>query len=238
MVSNPFHWQQPGLVAMPETDGHGDTCGPIVLADYLHLLGKFDLTIQNIDNLRQELINLKLMDLPGETGEYLTQLRDAFIHYGVTPLKFVGFDLNLNTSAFHQDIINALTNKQLVVYETGAAYNLPDGQRGVNYHFVLLGGIDSNLGYLTCNGDTYTALNSKTPVSPVWYGIGSIIASKPVGYIILPAIPEPTPPPPPPPPAPAPVPAPPPAPVPVNATVDEIKKFLADLAAFIGGYKW
>lgn len=246
MVVDAFTWTQPGLMAMPETDGHGDTCGVIVIADYIHLLGKVNLTITDIDNMRSNLISWGLMDSQGEVGMTVSQVAAGFERYGVTPVKVVGYSSNLNFVQFHQDIINALTHKQLVVYETSHAYALPDGQQGVDYHFVLLGGIDSLRGYLTCNGDTYTALKSKTPVSPVWYGIGSLQASIPCGYIILPAIPEPAPPPPPQPPtpvvaAPQPPAAPPLTPevvqVEVQQVASELQKFISDLSAFLGGYK-
>lgn len=213
-LNQDFNWTQPGLVAMPETDGHGDTCGPIVIADYLHLLGRFDLTIPNIDNLRQQLINWGLMDSGKEVGMALSQIVSAFEnHFSIKPEKFVDYTDTLDFNQFHLDIINALTHKKLVIYETNQAFALPDGQRNVYRHFVLLGGIDSLKGYYTCNGDTYTALKSKTPVSPVWYGIGSIANSKPCGYIILPAIPVPAAPPAPPEPAVTPS-TPPPTPVP------------------------
>lgn len=253
-ASKIFNWVQPGLAAMPETDGHGDTCGPIVIADYLHLLGRFNLTIANIDSLRQDLITWGLMDVRNsngvEVGMTLSQIYAAFTdHFKIKPVKYVGFNENLNFNTFHQDIIHALTNKQLVVYETANAAALPDGQRRIKYHFVLLGGINSLKGYLTCNGDTYTALKSKVPVSPVWYGIGSIQASMPCGYMILPAIQEPAPPAATPA---APVVAAPPKPTePVSTTVESIPTpltaeqvleklhaFADDISSFLKEYKW
>lgn len=247
MATQVFNWTQPGLLAMPETDGHGDTCGPIVIADYLNLLGKFDLTISNIDKLRTSLISWGLMDGRNEVGMTLSQIYAAFTdHFNVKPEKFVGYTSNLNFTVFHQDIINALTHKKLVVYETSIASALPGNQSGVKYHFVLLGGINTLKGYWTCNGDSYVALASKTPVSPVWYGVGSIQASQPCGYIILPAIQEPAPSVASPAPVVAAAPESPttieiqsiPEQLTAEQVLEKVQKFTSDLKDFLEVYKW
>lgn len=185
-----IHWTQPGLVAKIENDGHGDTCGPIVIMDYLHLTHGMTLDNPTLDNMRQDLINWGLMDTPQYVGMTITSLAVALSHhYGVQPIKVVSYNPSLNFAEFRQDLINALTAHQLVIMETANAQALPDNQSGVQYHFVLFGGIDSSLGYYTCNGDTETGLRSgNQTTNPVWYGIGSLSASQPVGYIILPAV--------------------------------------------------
>lgn len=188
--ANPVHWTQPNLEAKVENDGHGDTCGPIVIMDYLALTGDIPLNNAALDNMRQNLINWGLMNTPNYSGMTISSIATAFTHhYGVNPIKVVDYNASLNFGQFRQDLINALLAHELVIMETANAQALPDNQPGVQFHFVLFGGLDSNLGYYTCNGDTETGLRSgNQTTNPVWYDAGSLQASQPVGYIILPAI--------------------------------------------------
>lgn len=204
---SPVHWTQPGLLAMSETDGHGDTCGPIAYLDYLHLLtpAQWPLNVTAIDTLRQFAIDDGNMNQPAwGRGMTITSMAAELEHrLHITPVKVVPYNAALDFAAFRADLIAALLKHQLVIMETSNAAALPDNQPGVQYHFVLMGGLDSNLGYYTCNGDTMTALaHPGAAVEPVWYGRDALAASKPCGYLILPALAPPAPPPPPPAPAP------------------------------------
>lgn len=182
------HWQQPGLVTIPEKDGHGDTCGPIVVLDYLHVSAGGATDMAAVDALRAEAIGAGLMNVSGEVGMTTNQVALLFERKGVAPLKNTGYQPNMDLSIFHADLINAMLNKQAVVIEVGAAHNLPNNQTGVDAHFILAWGIDSALGYFVANGDTYAALSTINPSSPVWYSIGQIEAAQPIGYIVLPAV--------------------------------------------------
>lgn len=184
------HWEQPGLQAKSETDGHGDTCGPIIIHDYMALKdpANWPLTNARLDTLRQDLINLGLMDVGPEAGMTISQIAAAFEHYGVKPVKVVTYNSALPFDQFHTDLISSLTNHQMVCYETTYALKLPNNQAGVDYHFVLLGGIDSLLGYWMANGDAYYALGNPGYVAPYWVGVQPIQASVPCGYIVLPTL--------------------------------------------------
>lgn len=184
------HWQQPGFKAKSETDGHGDTCGPIVIQDYMYLKDPANWQLSNVrlDALRSDLINAGLMNVKGEAGMTIGQIAGAFRRYGVTPLKVVTYNGSLDFQTFRQDLIAALTAHQLVVMETTYAYKLPNNQPNVNYHFVLFGGIDSVQGYWVANGDAEYALGVQGAVDPYWVGVQPIQACVPCGYIILPAL--------------------------------------------------
>lgn len=183
-----MHWTQPDAEAIPETDGHGDTCGIDALLGYLRLAKNMPGTQGQVDAMRADLIGLGLFD----HGMTMEQIKGAANHYGVQEVKFVDFNASLNSAAFRDDIIAALSVKQYVLYETANAQALPGNQQGVQYHFVGLWGIDSDLGYYALNGDLVSDFSPWTelPQTPVWYGIGALTASQPVGYIILPALPE------------------------------------------------
>lgn len=182
-------WQQPGLMAAAEIDGHGDSCGPIVMEDYLHILRGESLSVANTDAIRAQMIAAGLMNTPAYRGMTITSLAVGFeTYYNVKPVKVVAYNASLDLNTFHTDLVAAMEAQQLVIMETANASALPDAQPGVQYHFILIGGIDSTLGYWTCNGDTETALHSSGVTSPVWYTWSNLVSSQPVGYIILPKV--------------------------------------------------
>lgn len=182
-----MHWQQPNLLALSETDGHGDTCGLIVILDYVTQAIGLPLTILQLDTLRTKYLANGMF---GPNGMTMRQIKEVLNDMGIHEVKFVDYQANLNFGAFRQDMIDAISKGQAVIWETANAQALPDNQPGVQYHFILSWGIDSNLGYLSCNGDSETALHHGGVVEPVWYNIGAIQAARPVGYIILPEVKE------------------------------------------------
>jgi hypothetical protein len=180
-------WEQPGLMALSETDGHGDTCGEITILDDLALRfpGKYKLDIATLDVVRADCIQWK--DASG--GMTMYSIGQVFEqHYGVKPIKVVDWDANLNFQLFRHDLINALLLHQPVIMQTSQGHNLPNNQSGVLQHFIYIAGINTALGYLVCNGDTYAALAHGGAVKPSWVGVGFLQASVPDAYLILPAI--------------------------------------------------
>ena len=187
----PVSWVQQGLAAMSETDGHGDTCGPIVIADYIHVVQGLTLSVQEIDTLRSEYIAAGLMNTPQYTGMTATSISAALQKFhGVTPLKVVPWG-QATFDSFHSDLINALIAHQAVIQETTNASALPGNQGNVQNHFILHWGIQSDIGYYACNGDTTIALNQGGVVGPVWYNRGNLAAAGVGAYLILPGLPSP-----------------------------------------------
>ena len=212
------HWTQLGLAAINESGGHGDECGPICIADYIHLTQGFVLDENIVQTIRTQAIGAGLMNTPqyrGMTAQSLAETIKRF--YYVTPRKVVPWG-QVNIDELHTDLKSIATTHEAIIVETSNAAALPDNQPGVQYHFILVWGLDSHLGYLTCNGDTETALRAGPGaiVAPRWYSWGDILASQPGAYIILPAY------------TPKPPPAPPVAPAPAD-----VKGALADANAAI-----
>lgn len=206
----PVHWQQTNLHAIAETDGHGTTCGIDAALAYLTLHNpvRFPESLGEVDALYNDAHDAGLIDTPSVRGMTVDMLASALRRWGVTPVKVSSYNPNLDFQVFRHDLITALLAHQLVIMETSVGQALPDNQPGVFYHFVLIGGIDSTLGYWVANGDSETALRTNGVVPPTWMGVGALAASKPVGYVILPTLDKPAPPPPPAPPTPPPPPAP------------------------------
>ena len=185
-------WQQPGLLALAEDDGHGDTCGPIIMLDYLHLLNGQVLDYAATDALRSRLIADKLMGTSGgmTLGEIVTAMQRYF---GVPTIKYVPWNDNSATvlAQLHGDLIAALEAHQLVALETHNAAALPGNQPGVQNHFILAGGIDSAKGFLICNGDLLSVLaagRSNPAQQPVWVSWDSLVAAQISSYAIWPAV--------------------------------------------------
>ena len=187
-------WVQPGFAALAETDGHGDSCGPIVMLDYRHLAHGVPLDIPTLDASRAELIGWGLMNTPGLPGMTMNAIGVALRdHYQVTPLKLVPWG-QVNFQTFHTDLITSLIAHQAVIIETGNASALPGNQPGVQNHFILAWGIQSDLGYYCANGDTLLALAKGGIAGPVWYDLADLTACQPGAYAILPAVSPPPPP--------------------------------------------
>lgn len=193
MTTTTVHWEEPGQVAVAETDGHGDTCGEIAMLDDLCLRfpDKFKPTQAQVDAMRAECVTWGLHS----GGMTMYSIGVALSeHYGVKPIKVVPWNANLDFQLFRHDLINAMVNHQPCIMQTSRGGNLPNNQPGIQQHFIYIAGIDTALGYRVSNGDTLYALQHGGVVSPSWVGVGYLEASAPDSYLILPAIPQPVPP--------------------------------------------
>lgn len=189
MAGSQVSWQQPYFAAKVEDDGHGDTCGPIVMLDYLAVVQGLPLTVAQIDSMRAQFIAAGLMNTPAYRGMTMTSLDQAFAKfYSVRSLKVVPWG-KVNFDTFHADLKAAMLARQYVVIETSNAAALPGNQQGVANHFIGAWGIQSSTGYYCANGDTLLALAKGGVVGPVWYDIGDLAACKPGAYGIYPAAP-------------------------------------------------
>jgi hypothetical protein len=179
------HWTQDGLAALVEGDGHGDTCGPIVMLDYLHILHGVPLTYAQTDALRTTLIHAGLFTAgSGMTCDAIVTALTTL--YGLRAVHHQSWDPNLSQQVVHDDLLAASLARLPVILEPSNASALPDNQKGIQNHFILTWGIDSVLGYYTCNGDTLTGLRNGPVTSPVWYTWANLTASAIHAYAILP----------------------------------------------------
>ncbi|HUY79885.1 MAG TPA: hypothetical protein VMV29_24145 [Ktedonobacterales bacterium] len=126
-------------------------------------------------------------------------------------LAYFPFAQPLSDPAFH-DALKQYAGMPgvAIVVEFAAAHNLTGNEGGVNYHFVAIGGIDSQTGYLVANGDDVRALGpgGQGTYAPRWLGWDILASAIPCGAVIWEAaVSSPTP-------APAPAPGPKPSPLP------------------------
>lgn len=179
-----IHWTEPGLEALVEGDGHGDTCGPIVILDYLHVLHNIELSYAATDTLRTSLIHAGLFVAgQGMTCGNIVQALSNL--YGVQAIYQEAWD-TVAPEELHYRIRATSLARLPMVLETSNASALPDNQKNVQNHFILSWGIDSVMGYYCCNGDTLTGLKNGPVTSPVWYTWANLSASAIKAYAILP----------------------------------------------------
>lgn len=73
-------------------------------------------------------------------------------------MTMINYSNSPNLDALHNLLKEGGLNKWPVIFQVSKAYNLPDNEGGVNYHFVVSGGINSTFGYRIANGDTRTGI--------------------------------------------------------------------------------
>ncbi len=75
------------------------------------------------------------------------------------------------------------------ILQLGAAHNLPYNEAGVNSHFIGIGGIDSQSGYLVANGDDVDALAAHNGHGKVlqtrWQGWGALLKAVPTALLVI-----------------------------------------------------
>lgn len=98
--------------------------------------------------------------------------------------KYIGTD-KVSLDTLHSEIKAALLQRQTVIVYLGRAYALPYNERGVYGHFIALGGIDSDKGYLVGNGDDVLALGGKGIIPTRWYTWSQLVAAQINGMIAL-----------------------------------------------------
>jgi hypothetical protein len=92
---------------------------------------------------------------------------------------------SVSLDKLHDTLKAALVRGQTVIVYLGNAQALPDNERNVHGHFVALGGIDSDRGYLVGNGDDVNALGGKNVIGARWYGWNQLAAAQINGMIAL-----------------------------------------------------
>jgi hypothetical protein len=101
--------------------------------------------------------------------------------------KYIGTD-KIALAQLRAEIIAALVKGQTVIAYLGKALALPDNEHGVYGHFVALGGVDSDQGYLVGNGDTTDALGGHGSIGIIpthWHSWNQLAAAEINGMIAL-----------------------------------------------------
>lgn len=192
------HIEIPGFQALSE-QGHWDACSVVAEIDALHVCpwNGVPLAENSINAWRYQYVKnghwrgggCYLSDIYWHLG-YIKAHVAGYIPYSPTP----------NLATLHGFLKDHAVKGNPIIIEVANAAALPHAEQGVQYHFVAIGGIDSQLGYLIGNGDTTDALQ-KPPGAIVpcyWATWQTLVNAKICGAIAVQRIVE-TPPPPDPP---------------------------------------
>lgn len=185
-----------------------DACGPVANEMAVAALEGRLPDAGNAQRIRAR--DLAAGKFTAHSGQTLADILWDLGQRGYNQVEYIPYSSAPDINALHELVKNATFNRWPVIIEVSRAYNLPDNEAGVAYHFVTLEGIDSALGYLVCNGDTRAAIAAH-PGFPAcselacnwasWAtlesaGICGAIAVKPKGWTpaVVPAAPPVTPP--------------------------------------------
>lgn len=133
-----------------------------------------------------------------------TTLAAIYWHLTATPIRahiagYIPYSDTPDLAKLHEFIKQQSLQQNPIIIMVNNAQALTKNEKGVRGHFVTLAGIDSDLGYLTLNGDTVDALNTTALIVPsYWNTWAQLVAADIRGAIALQR--EITPPAPPPPP--------------------------------------
>lgn len=157
------HIEIPGFQALSER-GHWDACAVIAELDALHVCAwrNEPLTSNTVNAWRWQYIQAGHWSKIQSEGTTL-----AAIHWHITETaihghvsEYIMYSDTPNLAAIHALLKRQCVAGNPVIIQVVNAQALPNNEAGVKSHFVTIGGIDSDRGYLVANGDTLDAFSS------------------------------------------------------------------------------
>lgn len=206
--STTVHLEIPGFEALSE-HGNWGACGIIAEMAALHVCPwgnmPFDDAAATDAKCKQWIAEYHAAGRASSTG--ITTLTNIRWHLGLHANHIAGYipyaDVP-NLTALHAFVKAQALAQNPIIIEIGNAAALPHNEAGIQFHFVVLGGIDSTAGYLVANGDTTDALSSTALTVPTyWATWQQLVNAKLCGALAVdrawqrpqPPTPPPTPPP-------------------------------------------
>lgn len=184
------HIEIPHFHAMYEGAVAWDACGPV--ANEVAVAALEGRTPDTGNAMKARARDLAAGRFTAHSGQTLADIVWDLQQRGYTDLQVIGYSGAPDSAylnALHTLIKAGASAQHPVIIEVSRAYNLPDNEAGVQYHFVVIGGIDSVAGYLVANGDTRTGI-AQHPGWPAiiplnWAGWGTLEAAGICGAILV-----------------------------------------------------
>lgn len=184
------HLEIPDFVALTER-GNWGACGIIAELDALQVCPWGNISFADpaaIDaKAKQWIAEYAAAGRASATG--ITTLGNIHWHLQLHAPHLAGYipwSATPNLDALHTFVKTHMLLQNPVIIEVGNAAALPNNQTGIQFHFVVLGGIDSTLGYLVANGDTQEALTTTHElVQTHWATWQQLITAKVCGAIAV-----------------------------------------------------
>jgi hypothetical protein len=191
------HITIPGFIGASEMEIPRPHDGCAVAAEMmaLHICSWVNPAIQidanTLSRIRQNYIDNKRWNISQGTtlANILWHLQTAF-KADFTNGRIAGyipFSSNPDYSKLHDFIKQQTLAQNPVICEVANAQALPHNEQGIFYHFITLGGIDSDAGYFCGNSDTLDAIGDETKaIIPIyWAGWNTLANARICGAISL-----------------------------------------------------
>lgn len=197
-TSTTVHRVMPNFTALYEGDVVWDACGPVANEVAVAALERRKPSAATAIAIRAR--DLQARRFAVKSGQTLDDIHwDLTAQRGYPIAAYIPYSASPDLARIHETIKAATSDGQPAIAELTRAYALPGNERGVYGHFVVLGGIDSALGYLVANGDTVdfiTAYNAHRQVyqdaqQMRWATWAQLVAAGIAGVIVV--HPKPTP---------------------------------------------
>lgn len=186
-ASQQVHIEIPHFHAMYEGAVAWDACGPVAGEVAIAATQGRTPDIGNAQRARTRDIAAKRFT--AGQGQTLADIAWDLNQQGFDQLTIEPYSATPNLSRLHALLKEGGLNQWPVIFEVSRAFTLPDNESGVEYHFVVSGGIDSTAGYLLANGDTQTGIRQHPgwpAVIPTnWASWGTIQAAGICGAILV-----------------------------------------------------
>lgn len=185
----------PNAASLSEFGGLTGDCGPDATLMLLHCVNpaRFPLTFAELAAINAD---EAARHLEAANGAQNIPSMDAYLTAIGVQHRTVGY-AQFSFPQFHADL-QAEAGVHGVLWETSTAgAGLPEDERGVQYHFAGIVGIDDTAampdghtgGYYRVDGDSNTDNASGLPTAPIPTSWQEIQASGPIAYIIIQAVP-------------------------------------------------
>lgn len=186
-LSTTVHIEIPHFTAIYEGAVAWDACGPVANEVAVAALEGRTPDTGNAAKARARDLAAGHFTVGG--GQPLSGIIWDLQQRGYTALEIIPYGEPANNAALHDLVKKGALAGLPVILQVARAYNLPDNEANVQYHFVVVGGIDSVAGYLLANGDTKTGI-ARHPAWPAyiptnWATWATITAAGVCGAILV-----------------------------------------------------
>lgn len=177
---NKVHLVVPGFQAITEFAGHNDDCGPCANQVCAAAVEGRAPTTDGMNAIRARDLAAGVLR-PGQ-GQRIDEVAwdvATWTHPQIaTALTPLGHPVE-GPDGIHQRLHDAMMRGNPCVLNLALAGQLPHNEAGIHYHFVAVGGIDADLGYLIANGDEVPFGH----VGAYWVKWPSIAAAQPCALL-------------------------------------------------------
>lgn len=183
------HVVVPHFSAITEFAGFNDDCGPCANQVCCAAIEGRPPSTAGMNAMRAR--DLAAGKFRAGGGQTIAEVQWDVEHFTVPQIKTklipIGTPVE-GQGGIHEQLHDAMVAGYPCVLNLALAGSLPENEDGIHYHFVAVGGIDTDLGYLIANGDAL-----KMPhVGTYWVKWPDLARAQPIALLIYYPHPQPT----------------------------------------------